>query len=57
MDFYLNRELAEWKPEASEPDWIVCGGEPDQLMLDKYRVEFSVQSPETGQSVALYRHR
>jgi 4-amino-4-deoxy-L-arabinose transferase-like glycosyltransferase len=57
MAFYLNRELLEWNPEASEPDWIISGGTPDQPFLDQYTVELSVRSPETGQFIALYRHR
>ncbi len=57
MEFYLNRELPEWRPGAGEPDWIACGGVPDQALVDRYTVEFSVRSPETGQFVGLYHHR
>jgi 4-amino-4-deoxy-L-arabinose transferase-like glycosyltransferase len=56
MNFYLNREIPEWKPESGEPKWIL-GEFPTIEMLRDYDLEWDEFSPELDHSLRLFRRK
>jgi 4-amino-4-deoxy-L-arabinose transferase-like glycosyltransferase len=41
MDFYLNRDLPEWVPGMSEPEWILGEPLPNLQIASRYKTEFN----------------
>jgi 4-amino-4-deoxy-L-arabinose transferase-like glycosyltransferase len=39
LDYYMNRELPEWVPGMSDPEWIVGGFLPDRQIAIRYKIE------------------
>ncbi len=39
LDYYMNRELPEWVPGKSEPEWILGGAQSDLLTSIRYKIE------------------
>ncbi len=39
LDYYMNRELPDWVPGKSEPEWILGGAQSDLLTSIRYKIE------------------
>ena len=57
MDFYLNRDLPEWVPGKSEPEWILGGPVPDIQTEIRYKIEFNETLRGIPFTLFLYRRK
>jgi len=61
LDFYFNRELPEWTPGTTMPEWVLTSAgdfsSDSQFPFREYKVEEAISSPENRQPLTLLRHQ
>ena len=51
LDFYMNRELPEWVPGKSEPEWILGGLPPDVHLATQFATRYKTAPGESFQEI------
>ena len=57
LDYYLNRELPEWRPNQAQPEWILGLLPPEIQGTDQYQIADANPLDSRAGTVQLYRRK